>query len=58
MYKIPWGISKVVWKTLIDHYTISQDDPEANKLPKWMAQTVKQGLQKYGLHKGHIQHWD
>jgi hypothetical protein len=27
-------------------------------LTKQMVQMVKQGLQKYGLRKGHIQNWD
>jgi signal-transduction protein with cAMP-binding, CBS, and nucleotidyltransferase domain len=36
----------------------SQDHPEANELAKRMVQTVKQGLQKYGFQKCHIQDWD
>jgi hypothetical protein len=31
---------------------------KANKLVEQMVQTMKQGLQKYGLHKGHTQNWD
>jgi hypothetical protein len=36
----------------------SWDHPNANGLAEWMVETMKQGLQKYGLHKGHIQNWD
>jgi hypothetical protein len=45
-------------KTLINHYTISQNHPKADGLAKQMVQMVKQGLQKYGLHKSHIRNWD
>ncbi len=45
-------------KALIDHRTISQKYLEVDMLTKWMVQMVKQGLRKYGIHKGHIQDWD
>jgi hypothetical protein len=40
-------------KTLIDHCMISQDHLEVDGLVERMVLTMKQGLQKYGLHKGH-----
>jgi hypothetical protein len=38
-------------KTLIDHHTTSWDHLKINMLIKQMMKTMKQGLQKYGLHK-------
>jgi hypothetical protein len=38
---------------LINHCTISQDDPKANMLTEWMVQMMKWGLQKYGIKNGH-----
>ncbi len=45
-------------KTFIDHQTISQDHPKAYELVEQMVETMKWGLWKYGLHKGHIRSWD
>lgn len=42
----------------IDHRTTSRDHPEADGLAERMMQTVKRGLQKYGVQKGHHQDWD
>jgi len=36
----------------------SRDHREAYRLVEQMVQTVKQALQKYGLHKGHTRYWD
>jgi hypothetical protein len=38
---------------MIDHYTTSRDHLEADGLAERMVQTVKRGLQKYSLKKGH-----
>jgi hypothetical protein len=48
------NFKKLCEKTLIDHYTTSRDHLKADKLVEWLVQMVKRGLQKYGLHKGHI----
>jgi transposase InsO family protein len=45
-------------KTLIIHWTISRDHPEANGLAEWMVQTMKQELRNYGHKKGHIRYRD
>jgi hypothetical protein len=43
---------------MIDHHTISRDHLEANGLAEHMVQTVKKGLRKYSLKKGHHGDWD
>ncbi|CAM6093577.1 unnamed protein product [Calypogeia fissa] len=45
-------------RSLIDHRTTSWDHPEADGLAKRVVQTVKRGLRKYGLQKGHLGDWD
>jgi len=45
-------------KALTDHHTISRNHLKANELVERMVEMVKQGLWKYGLHKGHIRSWD
>jgi hypothetical protein len=45
-------------QAMIDHRTTSRDHPEANGLAECMVQTVKRGLQKYSLNKGHHGDWD
>jgi hypothetical protein len=45
-------------QALIDQWTTSQDDLEANQLVKNVVQTVKHGLCKFGLQKGHLGDWD
>jgi hypothetical protein len=43
---------------MIDHRTTSRDHPEADGLVECMVQTVKRGLRKYSLKKGHHGDWD
>jgi hypothetical protein len=38
---------------MIDYCTTSRDHPEADGLAERMVQTVKRGLRKYSLKKGH-----
>jgi hypothetical protein len=45
-------------QVMIDHYTTSRDHPEADGLAERMVQTVKWGLRKYSLNKGHHGDWD
>jgi hypothetical protein len=45
-------------KPLIDQRTISWYHLEVDGLVEGMVQTVKQGLWKYGLQKGHTWDWD
>lgn len=45
-------------QALIDHRTTSRDHPEADGLAERVVQTVKRGLRKYGLQKGHLGDWD
>jgi hypothetical protein len=45
-------------QAMIDHRTTSRDHPEANGLAEHMVQTVKRGLWKYNLKKGHYGDWD
>jgi hypothetical protein len=45
-------------QAMIDHRTISRDHPEADGLAERMVQTVKRGLRKYSLKKGHYGDWD
>ncbi|KAL3688002.1 hypothetical protein R1sor_014311 [Riccia sorocarpa] len=45
-------------KALIDHRTTSRDHPEADGLAERVVQTMKRGLHKYGLQKGHLGDWD
>ena len=45
-------------RALIDHRTTSRDHPEADGLAERVVQTVKKGLRKYGLEKGHLGDWD
>jgi hypothetical protein len=40
-------------QAMIDHRTTSRDHPEADGLAERMVQTVKRGLRKYSLKKGH-----
>jgi len=47
-----------VKKHLLIICTTSWNHFEIDKLAKWMVQIVKQGLQKYGLQKGHFENWD
>jgi hypothetical protein len=41
-------------QALIDQWTTSHDDLEANQLVKNVVQIVKHGLCKFGLQKGHL----
>jgi len=43
---------KLCEKALIDHCTTSQHHPKVKWLTKWMVQTMKRGLHKYGFQKG------
>jgi transposase InsO family protein len=45
-------------QAMIDHRTTSKDHPEADGLGERMVQTVKRGLRKYSLNKGHHGDWD
>jgi transposase-like protein len=45
-------------QAMIDHRTTSRDHPEADGLAERMVQTVKRGLRKYSLNKGHYGNWD
>jgi transposase-like protein len=45
-------------QAMIDHCTISRDHPKADALAEHMVQTVKRGLRKYSLKKGHHGDWD
>jgi hypothetical protein len=45
-------------QSMIDHSTTSRDHPEADGLAECMVQTVKRGLRKYSLKKGHHGDWD
>jgi hypothetical protein len=45
-------------QAMIDHRTTSRDHPEADGLAECMVQTVKRGLRKYSLKKGHHGDWD
>jgi hypothetical protein len=45
-------------QAMIDHRTTSRDHPEADGLAERMVQTVKRGLWKYSLNKGHHGNWD
>jgi hypothetical protein len=45
-------------QAMIDHRTTSRDHPEADGLAERMVQTVKKGLWKYSLNKGHHGDWD
>jgi hypothetical protein len=45
-------------QAMIDHGTTSRDHPEADGLAERMVQTVKRGLRKYNLNKGHHGDWD
>jgi hypothetical protein len=45
-------------QAMIDHRTTSRDHPEADGLVERMVQTVKRGLRKYNLNKGHHGDWD
>jgi hypothetical protein len=45
-------------QAMIDHRTILRDHPEADGLAECMVQTVKRGLWKYSLKKGHHSDWD
>ena len=45
-------------QAMIDHHTTLRDHPEADGLVEHMVQTVKRGLHKYNLKKGHHQDWD
>jgi hypothetical protein len=40
-------------QAMIDHCIASRDHPEADGLAERMVQTVKSGLRKYSLKKGH-----
>ena len=43
-------------KALIDHRTTLRDHPEVDGLDKWVGQTTKRSLRKYGLLRG--SYWD
>jgi hypothetical protein len=45
-------------QAMIDHRTTSRDHPEVDGLVERMVQTVKRGLRKYSLKKGHHGDWD
>jgi hypothetical protein len=45
-------------QAMIDHRTTSRDHPETDGLAKCMVQTVKRGLWKYNLKKGHHGDWN
>jgi transposase InsO family protein len=45
-------------QAMIDHCTTSRDHPKADGLAERMVQTVKRGLWKYSLKKGHHGDWD
>jgi hypothetical protein len=45
-------------QAMIDHHTTSRDHPEVDGLAERMVQTVKRGLWKYSLKKGHHGDWD
>jgi hypothetical protein len=45
-------------QAMIDHSITSRDHPEADGLAERMVQTVKRGLRKYRLKKGHHGDWD
>jgi hypothetical protein len=45
-------------QAMIDHRTTSRDHPEADGLAERVVQTVKKGLRKYSLKKGHDGDWD
>ncbi|CAM6122949.1 unnamed protein product [Calypogeia fissa] len=45
-------------RSLVDHRTTSRDHPKADGLAERVMQTVKRGLRKYGLQKGHLGDWD
>jgi hypothetical protein len=45
-------------QAMIDHRTTSRDHPEVDGLVERMVQTMKKGLRKYSLKKGHHGDWD
>jgi hypothetical protein len=45
-------------QAMIDHRTTSRDHPEVDGLTEPMVQTMKRGLRKYSLKKGHHGDWD
>jgi hypothetical protein len=45
-------------QAMIDHRTTSRDHPKADGLVECMVQTVKKGLRKYNLKKGHHGDWN
>jgi hypothetical protein len=45
-------------QAMIDHRTKSRDHPEVDGLAEHMVRTVKRGLEKYSLKKGHHGDWD
>jgi transposase InsO family protein len=45
-------------QAMIDHRTTSRDHPKADGLAERTVQTVKRGLRKYTLKKGHHGDWD
>lgn len=45
-------------QAMIDHRTTSRDHPVADGLAERMVQTIKKGLRKYSLRKGHHGDWD
>jgi hypothetical protein len=45
-------------QAMIGHRTTSRDHPKADGLAERMVQTVKKGLWKYNLKKGHHGDWD
>jgi hypothetical protein len=47
-----------MWEAMIDHRTTLRDHLEADGLTERMVQTIKRGLQKYSLKKGHHGDWD
>jgi hypothetical protein len=45
-------------QAMIDRHTTSRDHPKADGLAQRMVQTVKMGLRKYSLKKGHHGDWN
>jgi hypothetical protein len=43
---------------MIDYRTTSRDHPDVDGLAERMVQTMKRGLRKYSLKKGHHGDWD
>jgi transposase-like protein len=52
------GFQTLCEQAMIDHRTTSRDHPEVDGLVERMVQTVKRGLRKYNLKKGHHGDWD